>query len=70
MNLKEAFRYMNFLEDLMDRGFVFLYREAFVTNTKEIHLKSKANPDIEDEVIEDANPSEVNFKANTVILLE
>lgn len=70
MNLKEAFRYMNFLENLMYEGFTFLDTEEFVTRTKEIHLRSKTNPDIEDEVIEDANPSEVDFNANTVIYLE
>ena len=55
MNLKEAFRYMNFLDDLLNEAIEFLSEESFVTNTKEIHLKSKVNPDAEDEVFENVN---------------
>lgn len=55
MNLKEAFCYMNFLDDLLSEAINYLSQDSFVTNTKEIHLKSKVNPDAEDEVFENVN---------------
>lgn len=56
MNLKEAFRYMNFLDDLINKAMAYLSEDSFVTKTKEVHLKSKVNPDAEDEVFENVSP--------------
>lgn len=48
MNLKESFRYQNFLEAMMgDATDSLLNREHCLTVTKN-HLRSKANPDVED----------------------
>lgn len=50
MNLKEAFRYQNFLESIMsDAVLRFQKRDNFETVTK-THRYSKANPDKQDEV--------------------
>ena len=57
MNLKDAFRYMNYLKDTEETLVNFLYDDSIVTKTKETHLRSKKNPDVADEVLEDANPS-------------
>lgn len=67
MKLKESFRYMNYLESLMNGGLSLLYNDSLITRVKEIHQRKKVNADDEDEIIEDANPSELNFDANTVI---
>ena len=67
MNLKDSFRYMNFLDSLMEKGQMLLMTDSLITNTKEEHLRSKANSEATDEVINDANPSEYNFSANDVI---
>ena len=79
MNLKEAFRYMNFLEELISKAMQYLSEDAFVTKTKEIHLKHKVNPQVEDEVFEDVNAvvdkvksldfTKLNFDANKIIYL-
>ena len=45
MNLKESYRYANFLESLLISATNYLCRDDFVTTTKEDHLRSKANKD-------------------------
>lgn len=48
MNLKESFRYQNFLEGLMNEaGSSLMSREHSLTVTKR-HLRNKANPDAQD----------------------
>ena len=42
MKLKESFRYMNFLDGLMEEGMDLLRTDSFVTKIKETHLRSKA----------------------------
>lgn len=59
MKLKESFRYMNFLDGLMEEGIDLLRTDSFITKMKETHLKSKANPEAEDEVIEVSNSTTV-----------
>lgn len=59
MKLKESFRYMNFLEGLMEVGMDLLRTESFITKMKETHLRSKANPEAEDEVIEVSNSTTI-----------
>lgn len=54
MNLKESFRYQNFLDGLLEAAINSITtREHCLTTTKK-HLRSKANPDAEDttEIVE------------------
>lgn len=68
MNLKESYRYANFLEDLLDSAKNYLGRDDFVTTTKEDHLRSKANKDAEDELgVVVAKQIDVDFTPNQVI---
>lgn len=68
MNLKESYRYANFLEDLLDSAKNYLGRDDFVTTTKEDHLRSKANKDAEDEFgVVVVKQIDVDFTPNQVI---
>lgn len=68
MNLKESYRYANFLERLLNAAENYLYKDDFVTTTKEDRLRSKANKDAEDELgVVVAKQIDVNFTPNQVI---
>ena len=70
---------MNFLDGLMEEGMDLLRTDSFITKMKETHLRSKANPEAEDEVIEVSNSTtiideyaipelvELDFDTNRVI---
>ena len=49
MNLKEAFRYQNKLQQLMGEAEGILRREKYVTKVTNTALRHKVNPDAEDE---------------------
>lgn len=49
MNLKEAFRYQNFLEEAFDRVMSYLSIQSNILSTTHEHMRKKANPDAEDE---------------------
>ena len=49
MNLKEAFRYQNKLQNLMDEAEAILRRDKYVTKVENTALRHKVNPDAEDE---------------------
>lgn len=67
MNLKDSFRYMNHINEILEAANVSLYDTQLLTTTKETHLKHAANADAEDEVIEDALPSNKPYTANDVL---
>ena len=67
MNLKESYRYANYLDGLLSTAYTYLRNKGFVTTTVEEHLRSKSNPDVEDETIEVQKPFDVEFKPNDVI---
>lgn len=67
MNLKEAFRYQNFLDELLGTAYSYLNNKNFVVLTVETHLKSQVNPDAKDEVIEVQKPYDVEFTPNDLI---
>ena len=67
MNLKESYRYANYLDDLLSTAYTYLRNKGFVTTTVEEHLRSKSNPDVEDETIEVQKPFDVEFLPNDVI---
>ena len=67
MNLKESYRYQNFLDKLLDTCYSYLRNNKYITTTKQLHMKSKANPDATDETMEVVKPVDVEFKPNDVI---
>lgn len=67
MNLKESYRYANYLDNLLSTAYSYLRNKGFVTTTKQNHLRSKANSDAQDEVIDIQKPYDVEFTPNNVI---
>ena len=67
MNLKESYRYANYLDGLLSTAYTYLRNKGFVTTTVEEHLRSKSKPDVEDETIEVQKPFDVEFLPNDVI---
>lgn len=67
MNLKESYRYANYLDGLLSTAYTYLHNKGYVTTTVEEHLRSKSNPDVEDETIEVQKPFDVEFTPNNVI---
>lgn len=66
MYLKEAFRHQNILASLAMSAYGFLTTTQNVMHIKEEHLRSKANPDAEDEVLENRERT-TPYSANDVI---
>lgn len=67
MNLKESYRYANYLDDLLNKASSYLRNDKFVTTTKQEHLRSKVNSEATDEVIDIQKPYDVEFTPNDVI---
>ena len=67
MNLKESYRYANYLDGLLSTAYTYLRNKGFVTTTVEKHLRKQSNPDVENETIEVQKPFDVEFKPNQVI---
>lgn len=67
MNLKESYRYANYLNALLDTAYGYLQNKRFVTTTKQNHLRSKANNEAVDEIIDVQKPYDVDFTPNNVI---
>ena len=67
MNLKESYRYANYLDNLYETAQKHLYDKAFTTTTKQNHLRQKANSDATDEIIEVPKSYDVDYTPNDVI---
>lgn len=67
MNLKESYRYANYLDHLLITADTYLRNKGFVTTTEQNHLRSKANPDAQDEIVAVQKPYDVDFKPNDII---
>lgn len=67
MNLKESYRYANYLDGLLNTAYTYLRNKGFVTTTVEEHLRKQSNPDVENETIEVQKPFDVEFLPNDVI---
>lgn len=52
MYLKEAFRYQNYLRDMITRATACLRDPDYTMRTTELHMRSKAAPEAEDEEID------------------
>ena len=51
MVLKEAYRYQNFLTELISAAQAYLWKPDFITVQTQNHNKNKVNPDAENEII-------------------
>lgn len=67
MNLKESYRYANHLDTLLNTAYRYLQNKGFITTTKQNHLRSKANSEAIDEIVEVQKPYDVDFTPNDVI---
>lgn len=67
MNLKESYRYANYLDRLLDNAYSYLRNKGFVTTTKEEHLRTKVNSEAIDETLEVKKPYDVDFSPNNII---
>ena len=67
MNLKESYRYANYLDGILSTAYTYLRNKGFVTTTVEEHLRKQSNPDVENETIEVQKPFDVEFTPNDVI---
>lgn len=67
MNLKESYRYANYLDNLLSTAYSYLQNKGFTTTTKQNHLRSKANSEASDEVVDVQKPYDVEFTPNDVI---
>ena len=67
MNLKESYRYANYLDRLIDEAYSYLQNPGFTSSTTQRHLRSKVNDGAEDETVELQKPYDVDFNTNDVI---
>lgn len=67
MNLKESYRYANYLDRLLITADTYLRNKGFVTTTEQNHLRSKANSEAQDEIIVVQKPYDVDFTPNDII---
>ena len=67
MILKEAFRYQNYLTSLFVQATGYLSREDFITTTTQKHIRTKVNPDAQDEDIVVPKTFTVDYKPNDLI---
>lgn len=61
MILKEAYRYQNFLTNLISSAQTYLGSVSFVMKTTQEHMKSKANPEAKDDNLEVPKYYNVDF---------
>ena len=69
MNLKEAFRYQNKLQHLMDEATGILYNDRNVVRVEKTALLHKVNPEAQDEVTVEEAPSEYAEQINDIAAL-
>lgn len=67
MNLKESYRYANYIDGLLSTAYTYLRNKGFVTTTKQNHLRSKANAEALDEVVDVPKQYDVDFTPNSLI---
>lgn len=67
MNLKESFRYQNYLSDLWENANVALSDSRNITKIKQEHLRKKANPDAEDEIVDLTKERDIPCTADELV---
>lgn len=66
MNLKESFRYQNFLDKLMSQASCSIMNPEHGLKTQKLHHKNAANPDAQD-IVEDVVPGHKFYPNDEVI---
>ena len=66
MNLKEAFRFQNKLQSLMEEGKCILGRDQNITNVKSTYLRKKVMAEAEDETMMEQPTTEYSEKITEV----
>lgn len=67
MNLKEAFRYQNFLDRISGEALQYLGYNQNVTKTTQEHLRSKANPDAENETVDTTSERRIQHPVTSIV---
>ena len=67
MILKEAYRYQNFLTNLISNAQTYLGNGSFVMTTIQKHMKSKANPEATDDDLKIPKSYNVDFKPTQLV---
>lgn len=67
MNLKESYRYANYLDALFNRAMNYLLDDNFITVTIEKHLRSKVDKDASDENIIPLKQFKIDYTPNALI---
>lgn len=67
MNLKESFRYQNFLRDLANETMSALAEPRNILKTTQLHQKKKANPEAEDEPIDLTSERKIPCNADVLV---
>jgi hypothetical protein len=69
MNLKESYRYHNFLDTNITTLLSYLREESNIVKVTETHQKSKSNQDVQDEVIDATTERQYNCKIEDITFL-
>jgi len=69
MNLKEAFRYQNKLQKLMDEASNILCRDRNITKVENTHLRHKVMTEVEDETTVETPDTEYADQITNVVIL-
>lgn len=69
MNLKEAFRYQNKIQRLMDDAHSILSRDRNITKVENTHLRHKVMAEAEDETTVDTPDTEYADQITSVVIL-
>lgn len=67
MNLKESYRYANYLDKLLSTACRYLGNKDFITTTRQNHMRTKANSEAVDEIVELQKSYEVDFTPMNVV---
>jgi hypothetical protein len=67
MNLKDAFRYQNFLDRMLVETYRYLGDSSNVTKTTQEHQRHKANKEAEDETVEITTGSKTKYAVSNVV---
>jgi hypothetical protein len=67
MNLKEAFRYQNYLESLIHSTCGYIGNKTNVMKTTQEHLKNKANPEAKTELVDTTSERSISIPVNDII---
>lgn len=67
MNLKEAFRYQNFLESMIMEGLAYLSNESYIMTRVQKHNRKKANPEAENESVTVVVPGKFDASNEAIV---